>query len=63
MIGNEEKERLLILKKTQQVVCFQDLLHFLHCYKYQVSKSLQTINGGESVEQRKSSYTVGGNVN
>ena len=54
---------LAYFRKTQQVVCFQNLLHFLHCYKYQVSKSLQTINGGESVEKRKPSYTVGGNVN
>ena len=26
-------------------------------------KSLQTINAGEGVEKRESSYTVGGNVN
>ena len=26
-------------------------------------KSLRTINAGEGVEKRKSSYTVGGNVN
>ena len=28
-----------------------------------LSKSLQTLNAGESVEKKESSYTVGGNAN
>ena len=31
--------------------------------EWQPSKSLQTINAGESVEKREHSYTVGGNAN
>ena len=31
--------------------------------KWLLSKYVQTINAGESVEQRETSYTVGGNVN
>ena len=33
-----------------------------HWSEWSLSKSLQIINSGESVEKRESSYTVGGNV-
>ena len=34
-----------------------------HWSEWSSSKSLQTINAGEDVEKKESSYTVGGNVN
>ena len=34
-----------------------------HQSEWLLSKSLQTINAGEGVEKRESSYTVGGNAN
>ena len=34
-----------------------------HHSEWPSSKSLQTINAGESVEKKEPSYTVGGNVN
>ena len=37
--------------------------HLTHQSEWLLSKSLQTINAGESAEKREPSYTVGGNVN
>ena len=34
-----------------------------HQSEWVLTKRLQTINAGEGVEKRKSSYTVGGNTN
>ena len=34
-----------------------------HQSEWPLSKSLQSINGGEGVEKREPSYTVGGNAN
>ena len=34
-----------------------------HQSEWLLSKCLQTINAGEDVEKRKTSYTVGGNAN
>ena len=37
--------------------------YHLMTVKWLLSKYVQTINAGETVEQRETSYTVGGNVN
>ena len=39
------------------------LISSAHQSEWQRSKSLQAINGGEGVEKRELSYTVGGNAN
>ena len=45
----------VVLRRDESILTLQS--------EWLPSKSLQTINAGESVEKREPSYTVGGNEN
>ena len=52
---------LLIIREMQLKIAMR--YHLTHQSEGQSSKSLQTVNAGESVEKRNPPYLVGRNVN